>query len=94
MMTFRGTYPEVFQATVVTGVCVGVATTFAVCVGVGCTAAGAAGSRLRLAPGVRAGEVLDAVRAHHEVTDFGVEAPSLAELFLAAAGDVSAGALR
>lgn len=62
--------------------------------GVEVTAAGSAGSRLRLAPGVRAGEVLDAVRAHHEVTDFGVEAPSLAELFLAAAGDVTAGALR
>jgi hypothetical protein len=43
MMIFRGTYPEVFQATVVTGVCAGVATTFAVCAGAGCTAAGFAG---------------------------------------------------
>lgn len=45
---------------------------------------GAAGSRLRLAPGVDAGAVLDAVRARTAVTDFGVEAPSLSELFLAA----------
>lgn len=54
----------------------------------------AAGSRLRLGPGVGAGDVLDAVRAHREVGDFGVESPSLAELFLAAAGDVTAEALR
>jgi hypothetical protein len=31
--------------------------------------------------------VLDAVRAHGPVMDFGVEAPSLSELFLAAAGE-------
>jgi len=30
-------------------------------------------------------DVLDAVRGHRDVSDFGVEAPSLAELFLAAA---------
>jgi len=45
-----------------------------------------AGSRLRLHPGADPGAVLDAVRAHTTVLDFGVEAPSLAELFLAAAG--------
>ena len=28
MMTFRGTYPEVFHATVAAGVCAGVAVTF------------------------------------------------------------------
>ncbi|MEO7556668.1 MAG: ATP-binding cassette domain-containing protein [Acidimicrobiales bacterium] len=46
----------------------------------------AGGSRLRLEPGADPGAVLDAVRAHATVRDFGVEAPSLAELFLAAAG--------
>jgi ABC-2 type transport system ATP-binding protein len=46
----------------------------------------AAGSRLLLAPGAAATEVLDAVRARADVTDFGVEAPSLSELFLAATG--------
>jgi len=46
----------------------------------------AAGSRLRLAPGADPGAVLDLVRAHGPVADFGVEAPSLSELFLDAAG--------
>ena len=46
----------------------------------------ASGSRLRLAPGADAVAVLDAVRAHRAVLDFGVEAPSLSELFLDAAG--------
>ena len=47
----------------------------------------ASGSRLRLAPGADPGAVLDAVRARDaDVDDFGVEAPSLAELFLDAAG--------
>ena len=44
------------------------------------------GSRLRLAPGADPGAVLDAVRAHVPVADFGVESPSLSELFLDAAG--------
>ena len=46
----------------------------------------AAGTRLRLAPHADPGEVLDAIRAHRRVDDFGVEAPSLSELFLEAAG--------
>jgi ABC-2 type transport system ATP-binding protein len=50
-------------------------------------ATGAAGSRIRLVPGTDPGAVLDAVRRHGPVMDFGVEAPSLAELFLAAAGE-------
>ena len=47
----------------------------------------ASGSRLRLAPGADAAAVLDAIRAHVSVRDFGVEAPSLSELFLQAAGE-------
>jgi ABC-2 type transport system ATP-binding protein len=47
----------------------------------------ASGTRLRLAPGADPGAVLDAVRAHARVLDFGVEAPTLSELFLDAAGD-------
>jgi ABC-2 type transport system ATP-binding protein len=43
-----------------------------------------AGSRLRLEPGADAAAVLDAVRRHVDVRDFGVESPSLSELFLAA----------
>ena len=43
-----------------------------------------AGSRLLLDPGADAAAVLDAVRRHVDVSDFGVEAPSLSELFLAA----------
>jgi ABC-2 type transport system ATP-binding protein len=46
----------------------------------------ASGTRLRLEPGADAAAVLDAVRAHGPVGDFGVEAPTLSELFLAAAG--------
>ena len=48
--------------------------------------ASAAGTRVRLAPGADPGAVLDAVRAHGPVADFGVETPSLSELFLDAAG--------
>jgi ABC-2 type transport system ATP-binding protein len=44
----------------------------------------AAGSRLALDPGADAGAVLDAIRTRAVVTDFGVEAPSLSELFIAA----------
>ena len=36
--------------------------------------------------GAAATEVLDAVRARADVTDFGVEAPSLSQLFLSATG--------
>jgi ABC-2 type transport system ATP-binding protein len=46
----------------------------------------ASGTRLRLSPGTDPGAVLDAVRRHARVDDFGVEAPSLSELFLDAAG--------
>jgi len=44
------------------------------------------GSRLRLTPGADPGAILDAVRARSVVRDFAVQAPSLSELFLAAAG--------
>ncbi len=44
------------------------------------------GSRLLLAAGVDAGAVLDAIRARVGVNDFGVEAPRLSEMFLAASG--------
>ena len=47
----------------------------------------ASGTRMRLEPGTDAGAVLDAVRARAAVPDFGVESPSLSELFLAAAGE-------
>jgi ABC-2 type transport system ATP-binding protein len=47
----------------------------------------ASGSRVRLRPGADPGIVLDAIRARAAVTDFAVEAPSLADLFLAAAGE-------
>jgi ABC-2 type transport system ATP-binding protein len=50
----------------------------------------ASGSRLRLAVGADAASVLDTVRAHAHVGDFGVHAPSLSELFLEAAGESSA----
>lgn len=43
-----------------------------------------AGSRLHLAPGVDAAHVLDMIRAHVDVADFGVDSPSLSELFRAA----------
>jgi ABC-2 type transport system ATP-binding protein len=46
----------------------------------------AAGTRLRLEPGADAGAVLDAIRQHASVQDFGVENPTLSELFLQATG--------
>ncbi len=46
----------------------------------------ASGTRLRLLPGADPGEVLDSIRAHARPNDFGVEAPTLSELFLDAAG--------
>ena len=49
-----------------------------------------AGSRIRLDVGADAATVLDRVRDRAPVHDFGVEAPSLSELFLAAAGDHAA----
>jgi ABC-2 type transport system ATP-binding protein len=51
--------------------------------------ADASGSRLRLAPGADPGAVLDAVRAaaRRPLDDFGVESPTMSELFLAAAGE-------
>jgi ABC-2 type transport system ATP-binding protein len=50
----------------------------------------ARGTRVRLQPGADPGEVLDRIRARARVTDFGVEVPSLSELFLDAAGHRSA----
>jgi ABC-2 type transport system ATP-binding protein len=50
------------------------------------TSVDARGTRLRLEPHADPGEVLDAIRARRRVEDFGVEAPSLSELFLEAAG--------
>jgi ABC-2 type transport system ATP-binding protein len=50
------------------------------------TSADASGTRLRLEPHADPGAVLDAIRARVRVDDFGVEAPSLSELFLEAAG--------
>ncbi len=55
-------------------------------------ATNASGTRLRLHPGADPGVVLDAVRARAAVSSFGVEAPSLSELFLAAAGRPADGA--
>src|SRR5690242_7796654 len=46
----------------------------------------ASGTRLRLAPHADPGTVLDRIRSHVPVSDFGVEAPSLSELFLEATG--------
>ena len=46
----------------------------------------ARGTRLLLPPGADAATVLDDVRRHTSVSDFGVEAPTLSELFLAATG--------
>jgi ABC-2 type transport system ATP-binding protein len=51
------------------------------------TTTDASGSRLRLDVGADAAAVLDVVRARATVTDFGVESPTLSELFLAAAGE-------
>jgi ABC-2 type transport system ATP-binding protein len=56
------------------------------------TSTNASGSRLRLVPGADPGRVLDDVRRHATVTDFGVEAPSMSELFLEAAGEAPADA--
>jgi ABC-2 type transport system ATP-binding protein len=50
------------------------------------TSVDASGTRLRLEPHADPGAVLDAIRAHGRVDDFGVETPSLSELFLEAAG--------
>ena len=47
----------------------------------------ASGTRIRLAPHADPGAVLDHIRRHTRLDDFGVEAPSLSELFLDAAGD-------
>jgi ABC-2 type transport system ATP-binding protein len=47
----------------------------------------ASGTRLRLDPGTDAAAVLDVIRGRAAVTDFGVEAPTLSELFLAVAGE-------
>jgi ABC-2 type transport system ATP-binding protein len=44
----------------------------------------ASGTRLRLTPGADPGAVLDDIRRRADVSDFGVEAPSLSELFLEA----------
>jgi ABC-2 type transport system ATP-binding protein len=44
----------------------------------------ASGTRLRLAPHADPGAVLDGIRRHAPVADFGVEAPTLSELFLEA----------
>jgi ABC-2 type transport system ATP-binding protein len=46
----------------------------------------ASGTRLRLAPHADPGRVLDVIRSHAPVDDFGVEAPTLSELFLEATG--------
>jgi ABC-2 type transport system ATP-binding protein len=46
----------------------------------------ARGTRLRLERHADPGAVLDDIRRHAHVDDFGVEAPSLSELFLEAAG--------
>jgi len=50
----------------------------------------ASGTRLRLAPHADPGVVLDAIRRHTSIDDFGVEAPSLSELFLEATGSKEA----
>ncbi len=47
----------------------------------------ASGTRLHLNPDADPFAVLESVRHHGPVTDFAVEAPSLSELFLAAAGE-------
>ena len=49
---------------------------------------GSSASRVRLGSGADAGAVLDVIRRHRRVADFGVEAPTLSELFIAAAGPV------
>jgi ABC-2 type transport system ATP-binding protein len=54
------------------------------------TTVDASGSRLRLAPHADPGTVLDDIRRHVHLDDFGVETPSLSELFLEAAGTEAA----
>ena len=54
--------------------------------GVDLVESNAHGMRVRLAPQVDALEVLDAARAAGAVTDFGLEEPSLSQLFLRAVG--------
>ena len=49
----------------------------------------ASGSRVRLAPGTSALDVLDRIRDEAPVSDFGVESPTLSELFLNAVGEQS-----
>jgi ABC-2 type transport system ATP-binding protein len=51
------------------------------------TSADASGTRLRLAPGADPLIVLDSIRLHSPPSAFAVEAPTLSELFLAAAGE-------
>ncbi len=41
-------------------------------------------TRVRLAPGTDAGEVLDRIRARHQLSTFAVDQPRLSEMFLAA----------
>jgi ABC-2 type transport system ATP-binding protein len=48
------------------------------------TTSDASGTRLRLTPHADPGSVLDGIRRHAPVRDFGVEAPTLSELFLEA----------
>ena len=50
------------------------------------TSRASGGSHLRLRPSADPGVVLDRIRAQAAVRSFGVEEPSLSELFLAAAG--------
>ncbi|HUF98542.1 MAG TPA: ATP-binding cassette domain-containing protein [Ilumatobacter sp.] len=47
----------------------------------------ATGTRVQLARGADAGDVLDRVRANHRVRSFAVTQPRLSEMFLAALGD-------
>jgi ABC-2 type transport system ATP-binding protein len=51
------------------------------------TTSDASGTRLHLSPGTDPLSVLDAVREHEAPSNFAVEAPSLSELFLDAAGE-------
>ncbi len=48
------------------------------------TSTGASATRVRLAPGADAGEVLDRIRARHRLHSFAVDQPRLSELFLTA----------
>ena len=50
------------------------------------TSIDASGTRLRLSSGADPGLVLDEIRRHTHVDDFGVETPTLSELFLDVAG--------